>query len=89
MSYEYVKRAYGHEPIPGNVVQHTVTKKFGQIARESPSQGHYVMVKFDGGKHALPCHPDELDYFPAPRATAEPGADVTNGMRATTQGDQK
>jgi hypothetical protein len=64
MSYEYVKRAYGHEPIVGNRVRHTVIKKFGRIARENPSQGHYVMVKFKGEKHSSPCHPDELDYFP-------------------------
>ncbi len=65
MSYEYVKRTYGHEPIVGNRVWHTVIKKFGRIAKEKPSQGLYVMVRFDGQNFSSPCHPDELDYNPA------------------------
>jgi hypothetical protein len=71
MSYEYVKRTYGHEPIIGNRVKHTVTKKYGKITREKPSQGHYVMVQFEGQGFSSPCHPDELDYFPAAKATPE------------------
>jgi hypothetical protein len=66
MSYEYVKRTYGHEPIIGNRVYHKVTKEFGRIAKEKPSAGHYVQVKFDGAPFSSPCHPDELDYFPTP-----------------------
>lgn len=71
MSYLYIQRAYGHEPIVGNRVFHTVTKQFGRITKERPSHGHYVMAQFEGCKHSDPCHPDELDYFPAAAATKE------------------
>lgn len=62
MAYDYVKRAYPVNPVVGGRVYHTVTKENGTIARESPSQAHYVMVKFDGGTFAAPCHPTELEY---------------------------
>ncbi|CAN7303637.1 hypothetical protein LJR164_001584 [Phenylobacterium sp. LjRoot164] len=67
MSYDYVRRMYGVDPIVGHRVRHTEMKgprSFGVIARESPSQGHHVMVRFDGQKHASPCHPTALDYSP-------------------------
>lgn len=67
-SYEYVRRAYGVSPEIGARVQHTVTKRFGVIAREDKSQGHYVQVRFDGQKHRSPCHPTELDYRPTAEA---------------------
>ena len=60
MSYDYIKKAYRVEPQVGARVQHDVTRKFGTIARESRSASHYVMVKFEGSKHSLPCHPLEL-----------------------------
>lgn len=60
MSYEYIQKHYLVEPKVGERVQHEVTRKFGKIARENVSALHYVMVKFDGSKHALPCHPLEL-----------------------------
>lgn len=60
MAYEYVKKNYALQPIVGRCVQHTVTKRFGKIAREDRSQGHYVQVRFQDDRHALPCHPDEL-----------------------------
>lgn len=63
-AYDYVRRTYGVNPGVGQRVQHTVTKDFGHIAREDLSQGHRVMVRFDGKKFALPCHPTELDYEP-------------------------
>lgn len=69
MAYEYIKRAYAFQPEVGRRVQHTVTKNFGVIAREG-SQGHYVSVRFDGKKFALPCHPDELKYVEAEAAAA-------------------
>lgn len=62
--YDYVRRAYGVNPGVGQRVQHTVTKGFGTIARENASQGHYVMVRFDGRGFSSPCHPTELDYQP-------------------------
>lgn len=60
MSYEYIKKSYGVEPVVGQQVQHEVTRKFGKIARENKSSSHYVMVKFDGSNHSLPCHPLEI-----------------------------
>lgn len=60
MSYEYVKQHYLVNPVVGQRVQHEVTRKFGKIARQNVSALHYVMVKFDGSKHSLPCHPLEL-----------------------------
>ncbi len=62
--YDYVKRAYGVNPVVGARVTHTEFRppKPGVIAPENPSSGHYVMVKFDGERHASPCHPTSLDY---------------------------
>lgn len=62
--YDYVKQSYSVNPEVGQRVTHQVTKKSGAVARENRSQGHYVMVKFDGQKFSLPCHPTELDYHP-------------------------
>ena len=66
MTYDYVKRAYGVAPEPGQRVRHTVSRhhSFGVVADEDPGCGRYVMVLFDGAPHALPCHPGELDYAP-------------------------
>lgn len=66
MSYEYIKRSYGVSPAIGQRVQHDVTRKFGLISRENKSSSHYVMVKFDGSKHSLPCHPLELGLSAVP-----------------------
>ncbi len=62
MTYEYVKRTYGVNPIPGNRVRHQITNREGVICR-SRSQEHYVKVRFDGQKHPMPCYPTELDYL--------------------------
>lgn len=68
MPYEYVKRNYDVNPVVGARVMHTELKgpgAFGTIAREQPSQGHRVMVRFDGDRRgAMPCHPTALDYAP-------------------------
>ena len=67
MAYDYIKRAYGVDPAVGARVRHTEMKgprSYGTIAREAPSQGHHVMVRFDGQKFASPCHPTSLDYAP-------------------------
>lgn len=61
-SYEYVRRAYRVAPEVGARVRHNETGRAGTIAREDRSQSHYVQVRFDGDKHALPCHPIALDY---------------------------
>lgn len=63
MSYDYVRRTYSVEPVIGERIRHHVGGKTGTISRENPSSAHYVMVKFDGQKHALPCHPTEMDYL--------------------------
>jgi hypothetical protein len=68
MSYEYIRKAYRVAPVVGQRVQHEVTRKFGLIARENKSSSHYVMVKFEGSKHSLPCHPLELGLSPMPPA---------------------
>lgn len=63
MSYDYVKRTYGVNPVVGERVRHHLASYgLGTIQRENPSQRHYVMVKFDNGK-AGPCHPTEMDYL--------------------------
>ncbi len=70
MSYDYVRRYYGVDPVVGQRVRHTEINKSGVIARESPSQAQYVMVKLDGQKLASPCHPTALDYAPAEQVVA-------------------
>ena len=64
MSYDYVRRAYGVDPKVGQRVKHKVTGTSGVIVREDKSQSHYIKVRFDEYKHAMPCHPTELDYLP-------------------------
>lgn len=61
--YDYIKRAYGVNPVVGQQVRHTVTHKLGTIARENRGHGHYVNVRFDGAKLPLLCHPTELEYL--------------------------
>lgn len=63
MAYDYIQRAYGFTAEIGRRVVHSVTKREGMIAREDKSAGHYVQVRFDGAKHSLPCHPDEIAYI--------------------------
>jgi hypothetical protein len=62
--YDYVRRSYGVDPVVGDRVRHIEIDREGTIARENPSQAHYVMVRLDGQKHASPCHPTALDYNP-------------------------
>jgi hypothetical protein len=64
MSYGFIQGYYGLQFTPGLRVQHTVTKECGKVGREDRSQMHYVMVRFDGRKHASPCHPRELVFLP-------------------------
>lgn len=64
MSYEYIKHAYGVNPVVGERVRmQGLAGRSGTIRPEKPSNGHYVMVLFDGGKFSLPCHPTEIDYL--------------------------
>ena len=62
MAYDYIKRTYTFQPQVGRRVKHTVTGKLGVISREDRSASHYVQVRFDGQRFALPCHPMELEY---------------------------
>ena len=62
MSYDYINRAYGLDIPVGQLVQHTVTGRFGRIQPQSPEQRHYVHVLFHGDRHVSYCHPQELDY---------------------------
>jgi hypothetical protein len=63
MAYEYVKRAYGVNPVVGHRVRHHVAGYgIGTICRESKSKYHRVMVKFDNGRRGS-CHPTEMDYL--------------------------
>lgn len=71
MSYDYIKRYYGLVFKVGQRVQHAVTRKHGSVRRMSPSQGHYVMVQFDGERHRKPCHPEELRVQELARAALE------------------
>lgn len=63
MAYDYVKRTYNVSPVVGGLVFHKVTKKYGNVADEELSQGHYVQVRFKGTDFAVPCHPTELEYL--------------------------
>lgn len=60
MAYDYIARRYGLLFNVGDRVMHTITREAGKVAREDKSQGHYVMVRFDGRRFALPCRPKEL-----------------------------
>ena len=64
MSYDYVHENYNVRPIVGRRARHTETAKSGTIMSENRSMSHYVMVRFDGQKFAMPCHPTALDYQP-------------------------
>lgn len=59
--YDYVRRTYGVDPIPGQRARFTDGRE-GVIARRQ-SYDNYVYVTFDGGKHAVPCHPTDLTYL--------------------------
>lgn len=64
--YAYIKRTYGVNPVIGARVCFTETapNRMGIVVR--PASGQYVWVRFDGQRHASPCHPTSLDYTPAP-----------------------
>jgi len=62
MAYEYIERTYNVKPVVGQRVFHTVVEKYGVIAKEDHTAGHYVQVRFEGQKFASPCHPTELEY---------------------------
>lgn len=62
MAYDYIKSQYGFDAKVGQRVRHDTAGE-GVIAREDRCAGHYVQVKFDGRKHAAPCHPGELHHI--------------------------
>lgn len=58
MSVEYIRRVYEVPAKRGMRV--TVNGKPGVIAS---FRGAYIMVRFDGAKHSVPCHPQwEVQY---------------------------
>lgn len=59
--YAYVRRAYGVNPVPGQRARFTDGRE-GVIALRRAYDA-YVWVKFDGAKHASPCHPTDLTYL--------------------------
>lgn len=59
--YEYVNRFYGLHVTPLMRVK-TSNGSFGTVAKRQ-SYDHYVYVKVDGQKHALPWHPLDLTYL--------------------------
>lgn len=62
MAYEYVKQAYGVNPVVGMRVTSEDGKHSGVIARKR-SYNHYVYVHMDGRKgRSVPCHPLDLIY---------------------------
>jgi len=69
LPYAYVRRNYSVDPRIGERVRHTELRKdsLGTIAAEDPSCSHYVMVRFDGKRDALPCHPTALEYLGKPQ----------------------
>ncbi len=61
MSYDYIRSRFGVEVDINHLVRHTITGRIGTIMPENASAGHYVQVLFQGDKHMLPCHPQELE----------------------------
>jgi len=63
MPYDYIQQAYGLSFNPRMRVKHTVTKQYGEVRRQGNTSANYVSVRFDGEKHNVPCHPQELKIF--------------------------
>jgi len=65
LPYAYVRRFYHVDPQIGERVRHTelTRNNLGTIAAEHPGMGHYVMVRFDGQRDPMPCHPTALEYL--------------------------
>lgn len=61
-AYDYVRRTYGVNPIPGHRVQLENSDRQGVITRRR-TYDHYVWVRFDGMGFASPCHPKSLIYL--------------------------
>lgn len=58
--YGYISRMYGITYRPGMRVQLERSDRIGTVAHMKPSAGHRVQVRFDGERHASPCHPNSL-----------------------------
>jgi hypothetical protein len=50
----------------GRRVVHDGTGKEGVIAVEPQNTATSVFVLFDGAEHAIPCHPDQIEYLEQP-----------------------
>jgi len=55
MSYQYIKRIYGLDVKPGNLVEFTEDGRTGKVAHRK-TDDHYVAVNFDDGDTGR-CHP--------------------------------
>lgn len=72
LAYGYVRRTYNVDPVPGHRVSHHVTGRQGTICTPH-AEDQYVHVRFDGDKHALRCHPMEIDFLGPSSKGACPG----------------
>lgn len=66
--YTYIRDRYGLLVVVGERVKHTETGRIGMVCEPTTEAGggHHVRVLFDGDTHALPCHPQALDYSGEP-----------------------
>lgn len=65
MAYDYIRRVYGVNPVPGERARHTELQPGNDeciIQAENGAFGHYVMVKFASGLVG-PAHPTALEYL--------------------------
>ncbi len=62
MSYDYVRKAYSVNPIVWQRATFISDNRNGVICRADKWFEQYVMVKFDGQKFSVPCHPTDLHY---------------------------
>lgn len=64
--YDYIRRAYGVDPVPGRKVIFTEYRERpeGTILPEDRGRSHYVMVQFPNVTWPAPCHPRSLEYLP-------------------------
>lgn len=74
--FAYIRSYYGVPAKRGARVEYQ-----GKPGTVTGTSGPHVMVKLDGGKHALPYHPTDLRW-----ADAAPDGGVLEGTNRTTSG---
>jgi hypothetical protein len=65
MAYDYVRRMYGVNPIPGQRIRCHSSGKLATIIRPQP-EDQYVHARIDGERHRSRFHPTSIDYLDAP-----------------------